>query len=104
MSASLARIEALTTRIKNIKAQSAKGAAIGAAGMLTAGGGLLGGIIDAKMQKIPNTNLDTAGVLGGLGVVAAMSGYFGAQSDAVGNAGAGMIAYILGREAREYFA
>jgi hypothetical protein len=104
MSASLARIEALTTRIKNIKAASAKGAAIGASSMLTASGGLLGGVIDAKMSKIPNTNLDTAGVLGAVGVVAAMSGYFGAQSDAVGNAGSGMLAYILGREAREYFA
>ncbi len=99
----LARIEALTSRIKNMKVRAEKGARIGTQSMLTSGGGLLGGLSDAKMQKIPNTNLDTAGVVGAIGVVAAMSGFFAEHSDSVGSACSGTLAYVLGRETREYF-
>jgi hypothetical protein len=102
-STNLARIERLTSQLKNIKAASAKGARIGMQQMLTSGGGLLAGIIDAKFSKIPNTNVDTAGVVGGLGVIAAMSGFFDDHSDNVGAASGGMLAYVLGREAKEYF-
>jgi hypothetical protein len=99
----LARIEALTTRIKNMKERAQKGARIGTQSMLVSGGGLLGGFIDAKLQKIPNTNLDTAGVAGAMGVVLAMSGFLGEHSDAAGAACSGTLAYVLGRETREYF-
>jgi hypothetical protein len=99
----LARIEALTTRIKNMKAQSAKAAKVGTQSILTSGGGLLGGVIDAKLPKIPNTNLDTVGVAGAIGVLAAMTGFFDEHSDSVGSVGSGMLAYCLGKEAREYF-
>lgn len=100
----LARIEALTSRIKNMKQRAEKGAAIGTRAVLTAGGGLIGGAIDAKLPKIPNTNLDTAAVGGGLGVLAAMSGFFGDEhSNHVGAISAGVLAYALGRESREYF-
>jgi hypothetical protein len=104
MTANLARIERLTSQLKNIKAASAKGARIGVQQMLTSGGGLLAGAIDAKFSKLPNTNVDTAGVLGGLGVLAAMSGVFDDLSDNVGAASGGMLAYVLGREAKEFFA
>ena len=99
----LARIEALTSRIKNMKASAQKGAAIGTQSMLTSGGGLLGGLIDAKMSKIPNTTLDTAGCLGAVGVIAAMSGYLGPHSENLGATFAGTLAYVLGRETKEYF-
>jgi hypothetical protein len=103
MTANLARIERLTSQLKNIKAASAKGAKIGLQQMLTSGGGFLGGMLDAKMSKIPNTNVDTAGALGALGVVVAMSGFVDEHSDYLGSASGGMLAYVLGREAKDFF-
>jgi hypothetical protein len=103
ISTNLARIDRLTSQLKNVKAASAKGAKIGLQQMLTGGGGLLAGVIDAKFSKIPNTNVDTAGVIGGLGVIVAMSGFLDENSDNIGAASGGMLAYVLGREAKEYF-
>lgn len=103
MSNNLARIEALTTRIKNIKAQAAKGAKIGTNSALTAVGGLGGGFLRAKFKTIPNTNLDTATVTGAGGVVLAMTGFFDEHSDHIGSLSAGVLAFALGREAEEYF-
>lgn len=103
MSSNLATINRLTTQLKNIKVDMAKGAKIGMSGILTGGGGLLAGVIDAKFSKIPHTNIDTAGVIGALGVLGAMSGFLDEHSDNVGAAAGGMLAYVLGREAKEYF-
>ncbi len=103
MTANLARIERLSSQLKNIKAASAKGAKIGVQQMLTTGGGFLGGMIDAKLSKIPNTNVDTAGALGAVGVVIAMTGFLDEHSDFVGSAAGGMLAYVVGREAKDFF-
>jgi hypothetical protein len=99
----LATIQRLSTRLKTIKESSAKGARIGTQQILAGGGGMLAGFIDAKFSTIPNTNLDTAGVLGALGGLAAVSGHFEDHSDSVGAVAGGMLAYVLGRETKEYF-
>jgi hypothetical protein len=100
----LTKLERARATIDRLKSASAHGAKIGAAQVLAGGGGLIAGAIDAKFSKIPNTNLDTAGVLGGLAALAAMSGYVDEHSDNLGALAGGMLAYVLGREAREYFA
>lgn len=99
----IARIEALTSRIKGMKARAEAGASIGTQGLLTAGGGVIGGALEARMPHIPNTNMSTAGVLGGVGVLAAMSGFFGTQSKRVGQVCSGVLAYACGKEAFTYF-
>jgi len=104
MSSPLARIEALKTRLANIKEQTAQAAKIGTSAMLATGGGALGGLLDAKFPKLPNTNVDTAGVGGALGVIAAMTGFFDEHSEHVGSIAGGMLAYIAGRELRQHFA
>lgn len=104
MSTSLTKLERAKNQLAKWKEASAKGAKIGTQQVLAGGGGLLAGAIDAKLSKIPNTNIDAAGVIGGALALAAMSGYVDDHSDNLGALAGGMLAYVLGREAKEYFA
>lgn len=98
----LAKIERLTSQLKNIKQHAAAGARIGMHSMLTVAGGGAAGILDAKLSKVPNTNLDLAGLIGSGGVIAAVTGFFDQHSDGIGAWSAGMLAYVTGREAKEF--
>lgn len=97
------KIERLTTQVKNLKLAGAKAARVGSLSVLTTAGGGFAGFVDAKISKIPNTNLDTAGIAGAVGVVLAVSDVFDNYSENVAAMAAGMLAYVGGRETKEFF-
>lgn len=98
----LARIEALTSRLKNVREKSKQGVKIGTSAAITVTGGGAAGALEAKMPTLPNTNVSTAGALGAAGVFAAMSGFLDEHSDHLGNFAGGMLAFVVGKETEKY--
>ena len=98
------KIERLTSQIKNLKVAGAKAARIGTNGVLTGGGGAVAGFVHAKLPKVPNTNLDTAGAVGVGLLIAAAGDVFDNYSEHVGAFAGGMLAYAAGRETYTYAA
>jgi hypothetical protein len=99
----LAKLDNVRAQMRRIKEASQHTVKIGSHSFVTAGGGVIAGALDAKFPKLPNTNVDTAGVVGVLAILAGMSGMAGEYDDEAAAFGSGMLAYLAGRESREYF-
>lgn len=93
------KVERLTNTLKNIRAEGARIADEAIQSTLVVGGGVLSGVLQAKMPKIPGTQIDADGAIGlGLGLLA-LFGVLGKEGGKyAGSLGNGMMAANAARE------
>jgi hypothetical protein len=101
--ASLAKFERLRSQLSNARQEIKAGARIGTTSLLTNGGAIIAGWINAKMPVIPNTEFPTNGLLGSGLVVASMAGLFDEYSDHAAAVGNGLLAPLIAKESEAYF-
>lgn len=78
----------------NIKEHSERGAAVISGSLLTAGGGALAAVLDAKMPKVPGLEIDSKLALGGALVAAAVLDLAGDYSMQMTEVGSGLLAVV----------
>jgi hypothetical protein len=99
----ITRLSRVQGTLKRVRAELKESGRIGVHALLTASGGAIGGMLDAKWPVIPNTTLNTNAVVGVGLVIGALANIFEDYSDEVASTGAGVLAYALGKESAKYF-
>lgn len=94
----LTKYERAKAQIDRYRAKTEHVADVTLGGVVTVGGGFAAGVLDAKVGKVPNTNLDAAALVGIGGAAVALTGFAGKHSDHVGRFAFGTLAYLAGRE------
>jgi hypothetical protein len=101
----LAKLEAMTSRLRNMREDLKAGAKIGAMSLLTVSGGVVAGwcYADPDREFVPNTTFPLAGALGSALSLGALAGLFDTYSDQAAAVGAGLLSVVVAREAEKYF-
>lgn len=93
------KADRLTSTLQRMRRQSAE---MGARTMTAVGivsGGVISGVLQAKLATIPGTNVDTGQVVGGIATVVAISGWV--KDEQVNNFLLGMGGGLLAAEAKD---
>jgi hypothetical protein len=100
----LSRVDRLRASLSGARRELKEGARIGTNAMITSlGGGILGGLCNAKYATIANTSISTAAAIGSGLLLLAMSGMLDEYSDQAAALGSGLLASAVADEAEKYF-
>jgi hypothetical protein len=102
-SATMSKVERLSSQLRTVKNELKQGARVGTLSMLTVGGGVIAGWCYAKHPVVPNTTFPLAGALGSGLVLGAMANLFDDYSDSAASVGSGLLAVAVAKEAEKYF-
>jgi hypothetical protein len=99
----LARVERLKSALSVARGHARETARLGTSALVTVGGGVAAGWINAKYPTFANTTVQTTTALGVLAIACALSGLCDEYSDEVCSLGAGMLAAQAADESEKYF-
>lgn len=93
--AALARLKG---RVNSLQERTKEAAEAGVVGLATVAGGAAAGVIQAKLDKFPGTDLPAGPVVGSFILTLAMLGKVGAQRLPIASFGGGILAAYAARE------